>query len=113
MAETGAEERMRDPFLLSPRIQRPLEDLERDPLSGAFDADAQAWVAPFVMASINTRVVRRSCQILGTDFVYQEYLKLGGALAGPLAVGIAAGSALFGAGLRFSPFRRFLRAVAP
>jgi short subunit dehydrogenase-like uncharacterized protein len=113
MAETGANKLMRDPFLLSPLIQRPLKDLERDPAAGAFDEDAKTWVAPFVMSAINTRVVRRSCQILGVDFAYQEYLKVNGALAGPLAVSVAAGSALFEAGLRFSPVRRFIRAVAP
>jgi short subunit dehydrogenase-like uncharacterized protein len=83
MAETGADKLMRDPFLLSPLIQRPLKDLERDPTAGAFDEDAQTWVAPFVMGAINTRVVRRSCQILGVDFAYQEYLKMHGGMAGP------------------------------
>jgi short subunit dehydrogenase-like uncharacterized protein len=113
MAETGADKLIRDPFLLSPLTHRPLKDLERDPATAVFDEDANTWVAPFLMSAINTRVVRRSCQILGVNFVYQEYLKMLGAMAGPLAVSLAAGSALFGAGLRFSPFRRFVRAVAP
>ena len=113
MAETGADQLMRDPFLLSPLIQRPLKDLERDPNTSAFDEDAKTWVAPFVISAINTRVVRRSCQILGVDFAYQEYLKMHGSMAGPLAVSVAAGTALFEAGLRFWPFRQFMRAVAP
>jgi len=113
MAETGTDKLMRDPFLLSPLIQRPLKALERDPATAEFDEDAKAWVAPFVMSAINTRVVRRSCQILGVDFAYQEYLKMDGPMAGPLAVSIAAGTALFEAGLRFSPFRQFMRAVTP
>jgi len=90
-----------------------LKDLERDPTTAAFDEDAKTWVAPFVMSAINTRVVRRSCQILGVDFAYQEYLKMHGSMAGPLAVSVAAGTALFDAGLRFWPFRQFMRAVAP
>jgi len=57
--------------------------------------------------------VRRSCQILGVDFAYQEYLKMEGTMAGPLAVGLAAGSAVLKASLSFSPFRQLLRMVAP
>jgi short subunit dehydrogenase-like uncharacterized protein len=113
MAETGADKRMRDPFLLSPLLKRPLNDIEHDPTSGAFDGDADSWVAPFVMSAINTRVVRRSCQILGIDFAYQEYLKMQGSMAAPLAMSVEAGSALFGAGLGFPAFRQLLRAVAP
>jgi short subunit dehydrogenase-like uncharacterized protein len=113
MAETGTDKLMRDPFLLSPKIQRALSDLERDPAVAAFDEHTKTWLAPFVMGPINTRVVRRSCQILGVDFAYQEYLKMEGTMAGPLAVSFAAGSALLEAGLRFSPFRQLLRMVAP
>jgi short subunit dehydrogenase-like uncharacterized protein len=113
MAETGADKLMRDPFLLSPSLQRPLKDMERDPAIASFDKNSGVWLAPFVMAPINTRVVRRSCQILGVDFAYQEYLKMQGAMAGPLAVGLAAGSALLEAGLHFSAFRQFLRLLAP
>jgi len=72
-----------------------LKDLERDPATAAFDEDAKTWVAPFVMSAINTRVVRRSCRIIGVDFAYQEYLKMHGSMAGPLTVSVAAGTALF------------------
>jgi short subunit dehydrogenase-like uncharacterized protein len=113
MAETGSDKLMRDPFLLSRLIHRPLKDLERDPATAAFDEDAKTWVAPFVMSAINTRVVRRSRHILGVDFAYREYLKMHGGMAGLLAVSVAAGIALFEAGLRFWPFRQFMRAVAP
>jgi len=113
MAESGTDRLARDPFLLSPKMQRPLRDFECDPAAAAFDKDTQTWTAPFVMSPINTRVVRRSCQIRGLDFAYQEYLKMEGPMAGPLAVGIATGSALLEAALHFSPFRQFLRMVAP
>ncbi|HEY4930938.1 MAG TPA: saccharopine dehydrogenase NADP-binding domain-containing protein [Terriglobales bacterium] len=113
MAESGADKLMRDPFLLSPQMQRRLEDWERDPTAAAFDENSRTWMTPFVMSPINTRVVRRSCQILAVDFAYQEYLKMEGTMAGPLAVGLAAGSALLEAGLHFSPFRQILRMVAP
>ena len=113
MAETGADKLAGDPFLLSPQIQRPFSEVERDPTAAVFDEKTRTWMAPFVMSTINTRVVRRSCQILGVDFAYQEYLKIEGSMAGPLAVGLAAGSALLKASLSFSPFRQLLRMVAP
>jgi short subunit dehydrogenase-like uncharacterized protein len=113
MAESGAAVKMRDPFLLSPGAKRPLQELERNPVAAIFDDDVNAWVAPFVMSAINTRVVRRSCQIFGNDFAYQEYIRLRGSFAAPMALGLALGGALFDAGLRFSPVRGLLRALAP
>ena len=35
------------------------------------------WVAPFLVGSINTRVVRRTQALLGNRFDYQEYSKFG------------------------------------
>ena len=100
MAESGGDKLMHDPFLLSPETKRPPQELERDPTAATFDERSRTWLAPFVMSPVNTRVVRRSCQILGIDFAYQEYLKMEGTMAGPLAVGLAAGSALLEAGLQ-------------
>ena len=41
-----------------------------------YDDDFEAWVAPFIMAQINTRVVRRTNELLdyryGKDFRYDE-----------------------------------------
>jgi short subunit dehydrogenase-like uncharacterized protein len=110
LAETGASKLTQNPFLLNPQTHRPLKPLEQDPAHSAFDDDAQSWVAPFVMSAINTRVVRRSCQILGVDFAYQEYMKMPGAIS---AAVLSAGGAVFEAGFRFSPFRQLIRAVAP
>jgi short subunit dehydrogenase-like uncharacterized protein len=79
--ESGQESVVRDPFLLSPGIRRAPRDLERDPTGSSFDADLQTWTAPFFMGSINTRVVRRSCEILGLGFAYREYTNAGGHFA--------------------------------
>ena len=47
-------------------------------LSGIrYDAALEKWVAPFLMGSINTRVVRRTQALLGTRFDYQEYSRYG------------------------------------
>ncbi len=77
--ETGAAAGMKDPFLLSPGAERAVRELERDPEEARFDEDAGAWVGPWIMGVIDTRVVRRSCALSGRDFAYQEYAKFTGA----------------------------------
>jgi short subunit dehydrogenase-like uncharacterized protein len=64
--------------------------------SAQYDADFEAWVAPFVMAAINTRVVQRSNalskQAYGEDFRYDEAMLMGSGLQGrAAALGMAAG----------------------
>lgn len=61
-----------------------------------FDPDAQTWTAPFVMASVNTRVVRRTHALLGhpwgREFRYHEAIQTGGGPAGWIrAAAITAG----------------------
>jgi short subunit dehydrogenase-like uncharacterized protein len=113
MYESGADKTMNDPFLLSPGVSRTPGDLEIDPSKEAYDTDAKAWTAPFLMSKINTRVVRRSCAIEGRDFAYQEYTKIDGTLAGPLALAMAAGGSLFGHAMESPTMRRFLRTISP
>jgi short subunit dehydrogenase-like uncharacterized protein len=70
----------RDPFLLDPDpAAHTAEERARntDPAAVRFDAEVGKWVAPFLMGSINTRVVRRTQALLGTRFDYQEYSKFG------------------------------------
>ncbi len=54
--------------------------------TAVYDADLQRWVAPFVMATINERVVLRSQALLsgayGEAFVYNEAMATGSGLAG-------------------------------
>jgi len=80
MGASRARDRLRDPFLLAPEVQRDPRTVEIDPVRAGYDSDARAWVAPFIMSAINTRVVRRSAALLGQDFAYQEYSKTGGAV---------------------------------
>jgi len=71
-----------------------------------FDAVTRSWTAPFVMATVNTRVVRRSHALLGhpwgRDFRYREAIRAGAGVAGWLrAATITAGLAgLVGAASR-------------
>ncbi len=51
-----------------------------------FDVDAQNWTAPFIMATVNTRVVRRSHALLGypwgESFRYHEAIRTGRGIGG-------------------------------
>lgn len=107
--ESGAMQKMREPFLLNPSPRTPLPT-EADPKGARYDADIQAWVAPWVMGSIDTRVVRRSAALLGRDFAYQEYAKFDSRLAASL---VAGATGLLEGGLRFAAFRKLLRRIEP
>ncbi|TWP35530.1 saccharopine dehydrogenase family protein [Leekyejoonella antrihumi] len=75
-----------DTFALSPdRADEPTGE-HRDTLTVAYDQYRHTWVAPFVMASFNTRVVRRSNALLnhryGQSFRYREVMRTGDGLKG-------------------------------
>ena len=108
-----------DPYALSPKRtaepdlgpQRELQGIEHDDELGV-------WVAPFVMASINTRVVRRSNAL--QDFAYGRglrYREVMAAGSGPVgrakAAAVAAGTGALAAGLAFGPARMVLDRVLP
>jgi short subunit dehydrogenase-like uncharacterized protein len=84
MLETNQLVISRDPFLLDPDPAAHTAD-ERsrnaDPTGVRYDAQLKKWVGPFLMGSINTRVVRRTQALLGTHFDYQEYSKYGSSRA--------------------------------
>lgn len=81
---------LRDPFVLTPGFVGPKQPPGNKPL---FDDDLDMWVAPFVMANINTRNVHRSNFLLGfpygQDFVYDEMI-----VAGPKDTGEATAKAI-------------------
>lgn len=75
-ASSYVRELVADPYALSPdRVQDRGPDHDDDPRA-AFDPTIGKWTAPFVMAQINTRVVRRSNALLGypygRQFRYRE-----------------------------------------
>lgn len=86
-----------DPYALNPAGERQGPD-GRDQSGARFDADAGVWTAPFVMAMVNTRVVRRSNALLGyrygKDFRYREATITGSGAAGRVK------SAMTNAGLK-------------
>lgn len=76
------------------------------------------WTGPFVMASFNTRIVRRSNALLGWQygraFRYHEVTDFGSRATAPLrATGTTAGLVGLVAGLSFSPTRRVVDRFLP
>lgn len=71
---------MQDPYALSPDRSRDLDTDENDRLTPRFDAALDRWGAPWIMGSINTRVVRRSNALFdhqyGRHFRYSEELAM-------------------------------------
>ncbi|OAJ51546.1 saccharopine dehydrogenase [Paraburkholderia ginsengiterrae] len=81
--------------------------------SAEFDTDFEAWIAPFVMAAINERVVHRSNALsgkaYGSQFTYDEAILTGTGVKGRLrALAIVAGLGAFMAGIVMSPIRRLM-----
>lgn len=82
-----------DPYALSPdRSAEPDLGPERDPVKPLHDDRLGGWLAPFVMGTVNTRVVRRSNALqdhaYGREFRYRELMRMGG---GPIGLAKAAG----------------------
>lgn len=76
-----------------------------------FDTDFHAWIAPFVMAAINERVVHRSNALsgkaYGNPFTYDEAMLTGAGFKGRLtALTIVAGLGAFMVGAVIGPVRR-------
>ena len=108
-----------DPYALSPdRAAEPKLGDERDLAWIRHDPRLGMWVGPFLMAGINTRVVRRSNALqgwaYGRRFRYREVTGFGAGPASPLLAG-AASTALkaAGAGLAFGPSRAMLARLLP
>ncbi len=117
MLDTGQAQALADPYLLNPAEGRPADPaIDADPVAPHRDADFGAWVGPFFMGPVNTRVVRRSAALLGYGdaFHYQEYLRFGaGAAAAVAAAGLSFGMNASQLALKLAPVRRIARAMAP
>ena len=76
---------MANPYALNPEGEREGPD-ERDQQKVIHDKDTGCWTAPFVMAGVNTRVVRRSHALAGypygRDFRYREAVLTGKGVGG-------------------------------
>jgi short subunit dehydrogenase-like uncharacterized protein len=86
---------LRNPYLLCPTDHQPKprqESLGRP----QYDSDFEAWLAPFIMAGINTKVVHRSSALrnypYGEDFRYDEAMLTGAGMRGRMTAYAVAGA---------------------
>ncbi|MFK7913055.1 MAG: trans-acting enoyl reductase family protein [Pseudomonadales bacterium] len=106
-----------DPYALNPADAREgLDGTDRN--TPAYDEDFNAWIGPFVMSQINTRVVRRSNALMnyryGRDFRYDEAsIMPGGVMGGVAAAGLSMTMATVNTMAAFAPTRSLLQAMGP
>jgi len=94
-ANPALRKELANPYSICPEGYAP-EVRQPNVTSAQYDGDFEAWVAPFVMSAINTRVVQRSSalskQAYGEDFRYDEATLMGRGMKGrAAALGLAAG----------------------
>ncbi len=106
-----------NPYALAPADMRRGVRQPNVTLPQPDEASGQ-WVGPFVMASVNTRVVHRSHALLGRpwgeDFRYDEAMMMGDGPLGAAKAGLLAGGlgGLMGAA-SIGPIRKLLERVVP
>ncbi len=110
--DKARKKQLSNPYLLNDDPTPP-KVRQRNNSKPKWDAENQRWLAPFVMASINTRIVHRTNQLTGyqygKDFKYDEAMWTAGNRKGQLmSYAITAGLAGFATGMIFKPTRRLL-----
>lgn len=111
-SDRDARRTMGNPYGLNPSGQQTGPD-GPDQSNVRWDRDLDSWTAPFVMAVINTRVVRRSNALLnyeyGRDFRYEEAIMTGSGPAGwTRAAAVTASLGGFVAAASFGPIRSLM-----
>lgn len=107
-----------NPYSLCP-ADHGFKARQQDINGAQYDPDFKTWIAPFVMAAINTRVVHRSNALsgkaYGDDFVYDEAsMTRPGVKGSAVAHGVALGIGGFMLAAALPPVRRLLaRHVLP
>jgi short subunit dehydrogenase-like uncharacterized protein len=108
-----------DPYALSPqRDAEPNLEEAPDTFFPRRDPLLEEWVAPFVMASYNTRIVRRSNALngwaYGRSFRYREVMAFGSKPVGAaMAAAVTGAVVTMGAAIAFPPARPVLDRVLP
>ncbi|MFT6810752.1 MAG: short subunit dehydrogenase-like uncharacterized protein [Saprospiraceae bacterium] len=106
-----------DPYGLNPKGQRQGDD-NPDFQKVIFDKDLKQWIAPFVMATINTKNVRRSHALssykYGRHFRYDEAVITGPGLGGRIkGIGMTAALGAMMAGKPGSMYRKLVDRFLP
>ena len=119
--EAGADPKLRkelaNPFSICPPEHRS-EKRQPSLKSAEFDKNFNAWLAPFVMGAINTRVVHRSNALQGArygkEFTYDEAIMTGKGTKGRLtAYGIVAALGAFFTASAIKPTRWVVEKLVP
>lgn len=104
------------PYSLNPPDERhgPDGSVQQGP---RYDRDIDAWTGPFVMATVNEKIVRRSNALLGfrygREFRYAESTRMGKGIKGAVgAGGFAAGMGGFAGLMAIKPTRKLLEKFA-
>lgn len=117
--EPGAREVLGDPYSLSPDRSAEPEPGDGGDITGlGWSSALKSWVAPFVMAAINTRVVRRTNALLdyaySKEFRYREVTALGAGPVGAIASAALTGATAVGLGaVSFGPTRALVARLLP
>lgn len=113
MKDAALRKRLMDPYALYPEVMEAGLD-KPDQMGIAWDKTFESWTGPFIMAAINTKVVRRSNALAGLpygkNFRYDEAQLCNGrfsALISSIAIGAVMGGALF------RPTRALLKRFLP
>ncbi|MEC8633859.1 MAG: saccharopine dehydrogenase NADP-binding domain-containing protein [Pseudomonadota bacterium] len=113
ISDPVAKKALNDPYSLYPAEVEPGRD-GPDQRGAQWDDCFQSWTGPFVMAAINSKVVRRSnalaSLIYGADFSYNEAILMPSRRAALL---LAGGSMLGMAALAIGPLRRLIATRLP
>ena len=105
-------QQLTNPYLLNTDNNAP--SVHQDSINKPqYDAEHGRWLAPFIMASINTRIVHRSNQLLsyeyGREFKYDEAMWMQDGVKGQLiSYGLSAGIMGFVTAMTFKRSREFL-----
>ena len=105
-------QQLANPYLLNNDSDAP--NVRQDNINKPqYDAEHGHWLAPFIMASINTRIVHRSNQLLsyqyGREFKYDEAMWMQNGVKGQLiSYGMSAGILGFITAMTFRRSREFL-----
>jgi len=110
-------ETLQDPYALNP-LNQPRGPDGNDQMGTVYDHDFRQWTGPFMMAGINTRVVRRSNALLnysyGREFRYSEAILTGSGPGGYMrALLVALGTGLMGLLAALGPTRALLKKMLP
>lgn len=118
-ADRSALKVLGDPYALSPdRAAEPDLGRERDLRGAQYSRELGTWFGPFVMAPVNTRVVRRSNALqewaYGRRFRYREVMAFGDGIGGRVrALGVAGAIGGLTTGMAIPPTRFVLDRLLP